>query len=283
MKRLKILVPKGKLFKNVYSLLEEAGFTLKLNSESSFLRDISDEVDFKLLKAQNIPKLIEIGAHDLGFSGFDWILETEACVEQLLDLKFDPVKIVAAVSATDSGWKKKDCLLVASEYVNLARSYLQKLNKKFLLIRSYGATEVFPPEDADLIVDNMATGKTLLENNLKVLEVILNSSTRLIASPSALQDEAKKKQIAELLTIFQAILNGRERVILEMNVGAQALEKIVKILPAMRSPTIASLYNGQGFSVKVAVPRSSVKKLIPQLKELGAGDILELDIRKVIV
>jgi ATP phosphoribosyltransferase len=148
-------------------------------------------------------------------------------------------------------------------------------------MRSFGATEVFPPEDADLIVDNTSSGKTLVENNLKVIDTLLRSTTRVVANPKALDDPDKRRVIDELLLLMRAVLDGRDRVVLEMNIDEQGLPALVNQLPAMKSPTIAQLYGQSGYAVKVAVKKTEIARLIPELKRLGATDILETDIRKV--
>ena len=150
-------------------------------------------------------------------------------------------------------------------------------------MRTFGATEVFPPDDADMIIDNTATGRTLKEHNLRVIGELLKSSTRFIANKEIFEDSRKKEKITEMKMLFQAILDARERVMLEMNIPENRFEEIVKILPCMRSPTVAPLFGEKGFAVKVAVKIEETTKLIPKLKRLGATDILEYEIRKVVL
>jgi ATP phosphoribosyltransferase len=236
------------------------------------------------MKPQNIPQLIEIGAHDLGFTGYDWIVETAAQIEEILDLGFDRVKIVSAAPSTVTREELKSRkIIVASEYENISRAYLNRENFNYIFVRTYGATEAFPPEDADLIIDNTATGQTLKENGLKIVDVLFTSSTKLIANPASLKDSWKKEKIEEIVMLITSVLQARERVMLEMNVPADRLEEIVKILPCMRSPTVSTLFNEQGYAVKVAVLKKEATRLIPLLKKLGATDILEYEFRKVVI
>ena len=166
---------------------------------------------------------------------------------------------------------------------NIAKIFLKKEGYEYTFLRTYGATEVFPPDDADMIIDNTSTGRTLKENNLHVISTILESSTRFFANKNALEDPQKREKILEMKMIFQALLDARERVMLEMNVPEERFEDVVKKLPCMRSPTVAPLYGEDGYSVKVVVKKTEAAKLIPLLKKLGAMDILEYDIRKVVL
>ena len=225
-----------------------------------------------------------MGSHDIGFTGYDWILETEANVIEIMDLQFDPVKIVAAIPEMlvkkDLGKRR---IVVASEYEQIAAKYLEQKNYNYILLRTFGATEVFPPEDADMIIDNISTGRTLKEHNLQIVDTILESSTRFIANKEAINDPWKNEKIDEMKMIFQAVLDARQRVMLEMNVPKEKFNKIVKFLPCMRSPTVSPLYGEQGYAVKVAVKKHEVIKLIPLLKKYGATDILEYDFRKLVL
>ncbi|MGQ9618498.1 MAG: ATP phosphoribosyltransferase [Candidatus Aminicenantia bacterium] len=282
--KLKILIPKGKIFSEVSKLLQETNLIQHFNERSYFPISSDPQIEAKLMKPQNIPELVEIGSHDVGFTGFDWIIETGAKVEELIDLGFDPVKIVSAapVSFIKEELKSRK-IIVASEYEKISKKYLEREGFNYLFIRTYGATEAFPPEDADMIVDNTDTGQTLKDNGLKIIDEILSSSTRFIANPKALSHPWKKLKIEELLMLFSSVLNARERVMLEMNVPTEKLGEIAKILPCMKAPTIAPLSNNLGYAVKVAVYKKQTSQLIPLLKKLGATDIVEYEFRKVIV
>lgn len=282
--KLRVVIPKGRICQNIVDLINDAGITLHLDERVYRPIVIDKEIEIKIMKPQNIPKLVELGSHDIGFTGYDWIVETGADVTEIMDLKFDPVRIVAAIPQT---FVNKDIhkrkILVASEYENITRTFLKKEKYKFVFLRTYGATEVFPPDDADMIIDNTSTGITLEEHNLSIIATILESSTRFIANKKTLTDKWKSERIYELKMLFQAILDARGRVMLEMNIPKARFEEIVKVLPCMRSPTVAPLYGEQGYAVKVAVKKQEVTKLIPLVKKLGATDILEYEIRKVII
>jgi ATP phosphoribosyltransferase len=205
-------------------------------------------------------------------------------VEEILDLGFDRVRIVAAIPAgLEEEELKKQRIVAATEYVNLAEKWLKKSGYQFRILRTYGATEVFPPDDADMIIDNTASGQTLKDNGLRIVATLLESSTRFVASRAALADKEKKGRIEELAMLFKAVLDGRDRVLLEMNVAKNRFADLVSGLPAMRSPTVAPLYGDEGFAVKIAVKKGDIPDLIPRLKKLGAGDIVEYDLRKVVL
>lgn len=282
---LRLALPKGRIFEKVLALLNDCGLALRL-PERGYRPECNDErLTIKVLKAQNVAALVGLGSHDVGFTGRDWVEESGAHVVELLDLAFDPVRIVAAAPENQSRAEllTRPRLVVVSEYEHLTRRWLEAQGvRDFHYMRSYGATEVFPPEDADMIVDNTASGRTLVENKLQILDTLLQSTTRIIANPQAMEDPAKRAVIEELLLLVRAVLDARDRVVLEMNIDEARLPQLVAQLPAMKSPTIAQLYGQSGYAVKVAVRKSTVSRLIPELKRLGATDILETDIRKVI-
>lgn len=283
MEKLKILLPKGRIYENVVELFNGAGISIKLPERAYRPTVNQDDIEAKVMKPQNIGKLLELGAHDVGFTGRDWVEESNADVEEIMDLGFDTVRIVAAVpNGIDDAALKARRIIVATEYENITRRWLEANKIDSLVVRTYGATEVFPPDDADMIVDNTATGRTLIENGLRIVDTIMKSSTRMFASKSALADPEKKRKIMELKMLFSAVLDARDRVMLEMNVTKAKFQDLVTGLPSMRSPTVSPLFGDDGYAVKIAVKKSEVPNLLPKLKELGASDILEYDLRKVL-
>ena len=288
MEKLRILIPKGRIFDNVSRLFSEAGFPVSL-ADRTYRPVIGNGqspanwLDAKIMKPQNVGELLELGSHDAGFTGLDWIRESGADVEEILDLGFDNVKIVAAIPAgTDEGALKKKRIVAATEYMNLAEAWLKANSYQYRLLRTYGATEVFPPDDADMIIDNTSSGQTLRDNGLKIIDTLLESSTRFVASRAAMANNEKRGRIEELAMLFRAVLDGRDRVMLEMNVPKAKFSEMAAGLPAMRSPTVAPLYGDEGYAVKIAVKRHEVPDLITRLKKAGAADIVEYDLRKVV-
>jgi ATP phosphoribosyltransferase len=284
--KLRILIPKGRIYENIERLFADAGFSVKIPDRTYRPVLGVDWLDAKIMKPQNVGELLELGSHDAGFSGADWIEESGSDVVEILDLGFDRVSIVAAVPAGREEVIKSRKIVVATEYVNIAGRYLASKQYDYRIVRTYGATEVFPPDDADMIIDNTASGQTLHDNGLVITDTILKSSTRFIASKAAMTNPEKREMIERLAMLFKSALEGREKVMLEMNVAETQFKNLVGALPAMRSPTVSPLYHSDGaeggYAVKIAVKRTDVPDLIPRLKALGATDIVEYDLRKVV-
>ncbi len=285
---LKLVLPKGRINTKVLKLLSDCGIELVGGERDYRPQAYGFDFEVKLLKSQNIPSMVELGQHDIGFAGIDWIKERGCNIEVLKNLEYDPVKIVACIPE-DWDWQEmqKRKLIVASEYKNISAEYLNRLGLDYQLLRSYGATEVFPPEDADMIIDNTSTGSTIRANRLKIVDTVMASSTQFIANVDVMKDTGKRRDIEDLLTLMQAVINGRERVLLEMNCANDVIESIVELLPCMRYPTVSPLYQGTnsnspGFAVKAAVKKSQIRALIPELIAAGATDILETAIRKAV-
>ena len=253
----------------------------------------------KLLKPQNIVEMLANGSRDLGFAGADWVRELDGDLVELLDTGLDPVRVVAAApetlvaalgdsprdaSARAAAWAAAcgRIPLVASEYETIARSWIDANIPGACLIRSYGATEAFPPEDADLIVDNCATGSTLKANGLKIIDTIMTSSTRLYGSKQAMADEGKRKAADALVLILTSVLEARLRVMLEVNVSAADLESLISVLPCLRSPTLSPLEGGKDFAVRVAAPKASLATLIPEIKRRGGTDIVVTQLSQLV-
>jgi ATP phosphoribosyltransferase-like protein len=195
----------------------------------------------------------------------------------VLDLELDPVQLVAAAPGALLGLAGRlpsRRLIVASEYQRLTTLWIAERGMDATVLRSYGATEVFPPEDADLIVDNTATGETLAANGLHIFDVLLRSSTRLYASRAAWADPTRRGRIEDLVLVLRSVLEARRRVMVEVNVTDELLEAVVRVLPCMREPTIARLHGNAGFAIKAAVPREALATLIPRVKAAGGTDIV---------
>lgn len=273
---LRFALPKGRMQENVLRLLDDAGVKVRLGQREYRPSVSLPGFETKFLKPQNIVEMLDAGSRDLGFAGADWVAELGAGVVELLDTGLDPVQLVAAAPAglLLNGQLPGGELLVASEYESLTRQWITRKGLNARFVRSFGATEVFPPEDADLIVDNSATGSTLAANGLSIVDTLMTSSTRLYAHPRALDDPAKRERIEHLVLLLRSVLEARRRVMMEVNVTPEHLEQVVAVLPCMREPTIAPLHGGSGFAVKAAVPRADLPSLIPAVKRAGGTDIV---------
>jgi ATP phosphoribosyltransferase len=273
---LRLALPKGRMQDGVFALLSDAGIHVRAGTRSYHPELSVPGYAAKILKPQNIVEMIHLGSRDAGFAGADWVAELGAAVVEIFDTGLDPVRLVAAAPAAllRDGRLPTRRLVVASEYETLTRRWIDSAGLDATCVRSYGATEVFPPEDADFIVDNTATGATLQSNGLVVLDELMTSSTRLYANPAALEDPVRREAIEGLALVLRSVIEARSRVMLEVNVCAARLEALVRVLPAMREPTVSPLHAGAGYAVKAAVRRVDLPTLIPAIKASGGTDLV---------
>lgn len=273
---LRLALPKGRMQDGVLALLADAGMPARASVRAYRPTIGGGDFNAKVLKPQNIIEMLAADSRDIGFAGADWVAELGVDVIELLDTGLDPVRLVAAAPAAllVDGSLPKRRLTIASEYPRLTTDWVARAKLDAMVVRSFGATEVFPPEDADLIVDNTATGSTLAANGLVIVATLLTSSTRLYANPRALDDPSRRTAIEGFTMLLASVLEARSRVMLEVNVAAAQLEAVCAALPCMREPTIASLHGNAGFAVKAAVARALLPQLIPRIKALGGSDIV---------
>lgn len=273
---IKFAIPKGRMFEGVRRLLSDGGISIR-STERGY-RPVLPLAGFsgKLLKPRAIVEMLDAGARDLGFAGADWVRETGADVVEIVDTGLDHVRLVAAAPASllEGGCLPARRLIVASEYARLAIAWIKDRGLDATLLRSYGATEVLPPEDADCIIDNTATGATLAANGLIVIDQLMVSSTRLYASRAAMEDPMKREQIERVGLIVRSVLEARQRVMVEINVPAERLDAVVGVLPCMREPTVSALRSQSGYAVKAAVRRDELAQVVPIIKRLGGTDIV---------
>lgn len=260
----------------VLQLLADAGMPVRLSQRDYRPRLPDPHVDCKLLKPQNVVEMLHLGTRDLGFAGADWVAELGVDLVEVLDTGLDPVRIVAAAppALLVAGELPQRPLVVASEYERLTRDWLARAGRDATFVRSYGATEAFPPDDADVIVDNTATGDTLAANGLSICAELLRSTTRLYANPQSWADPARRARIDAFVWLLRSVLDARLRAMLDVNVDADRLAAVVAALPAMQNPTIAPLHSGTAFAVRAAVPRRDLPNLLLTLRALGARDLV---------
>jgi len=280
----RLALPKGRMQDGVFALLADAGIQVRL-SERGYRPTISlAGFDTKILKPQNIVEMLHLGSRDLGFAGADWVDELQAELVEMLDTRLDPVRIVAAApkEIVVDGRLPTTRLVVASEYERMTRAWITRKNLDAVFVRSYGATEVFPPEDADCIVDNTAIGSTLRANGLEIVDELMRSSTRLYAHPRALDVPEKRAAIEHVVLLVRSVIEARRRVMVELNVPDAQLEALIAVLPCMREPTVSRLHGEAGYAVKAAVPRADLPTLIPTLKSRGGTDIVVSNLAQIV-
>jgi ATP phosphoribosyltransferase len=243
-----------------------------------------EDAEAKVLKPQNIVEMLAHGSRDMGFAGADWVAELSANVVEVLDTGLDQVEVVAAAPSDllEQGRLPNRRLIVASEYECLTRRWTEERGIDAEVVRSYGATEVFPPEDADVIVDCSATGATLRANSLTVVDSLMTSSTWLYASPAAWSQPEKRRRIEDVALLLRSVLEARRRVMLEVNASEECLARVVAALPAMRRPTVSPLYGNGSYAVKAAIPRDALPQVIPAVKAAGGTDLVVSTLAQIV-
>jgi len=274
---LRIGIPKGRLQDAVTELMIDAGIDIAIGSRNYRPLISWPDLEAKLLKPQNVVKMLHSGSRDIGFAGADWVAELDLELVELLDTSLNPVRIVAAAPPAlldDGRFPPGARLIVATEYVTLANRWLDDQPFDGTVVQSFGATEAFPPEDADLIVDNISTGDTLRGNGLMIIDTLMHSSTRLYANPAALDDPDKRSRTDDITRLLRSVLEARQRVMLDLNVAPTDLERVIAVLPCMREPTVAKLHGDNGYAIRAAVPRADLPGLILELRTRGATDLI---------
>ncbi len=275
-KVIRMALPKGRMFDQVVDLLKGAGISIR-QSERGYRPTISlPNYIAKILKPRNVITMLDAGARDIGFAGADWIAETKTDLPELLDTGLNPVRLIVAAphEILVDGKLPDRHLVVASEYPVLTQGWIDANNLDAEVLTTHGATEVFPPEDADCIVDNTATGSTLRANGLAIIDEIMKSTTRVYASKNAVADPEIKEQLDIFVMLLDSVLKARERVMMDLNVAQDNLEQVVACLPSMRQPTVSPLSDSGWVAVRSAVPKKQLAEMVPRLKNAGACDIV---------
>ena len=282
-------LPKGSLQESTFSLFKRAGFNVSCSSRS-YIPSIDDpEIKCRLLRPQEMSRYVELGLLDAGICGFDWVFENGSDVQEVCELNYskatsNPVRWVLAVP-NDSPIKSVKDLegkRISTEAVGLTRRYLEENGVKADVEFSWGATEVKAPELVDAIVDLTETGSSLRANNLRIVDTILTSTTRMIANKASWQDPVKRAKLEQLKMLLLGALDAQRRVLLKCNAPKATLEQIVKVMPALHAPTVNKLNDGDWFAVESVVEEQIVRDLIPQLTANGATGIIELPLNKII-
>jgi ATP phosphoribosyltransferase len=289
---LRLVLPKGSLEHATFELFAAADLAVRRTSEVDYRAKIDDpRVDeVHILRPQEIPTYVAEGLFDLGVTGRDWVEETGADVVSLGELRYskataEPIKVVLAVSDESAVQKVEDLpqgCRISTEYPQLTRRFLAERGMQAEVRFSFGATEAKVPDIADAVVEITETGRALRAAGLRVIDTLLLSYTELIANPVSVADPEKLRAMGQLLVLLQGALEARGKVLVKLNVSPVDLPAIIAVLPSMRSPTVSELFGVAGFAVEAVVPKSEINVLIPELKERGATDIIELSIAKIV-
>ncbi|MCS5635588.1 MAG: ATP phosphoribosyltransferase [Myxococcota bacterium] len=287
-RKLRLALPKGSLQSTTFDLFEKAGFDIRVAPRSYYPSINDPEIECILIRPQEMARYISQGVMDCGVTGLDWVLESGAEVEQLADLRapwpnYGAVRWVLAVKEGSPYSVPEDLegKRIATEVMELTRGYLADRGIKAQLEFSWGATEVKPPVLADAIVDVTETGSSLRANNLKVLDVLLESTPRFVANRQAASDEWKRGKMERILMLLNAAIAASTRVGLSMNVPRAVLDTVLALLPES-SPTLSPLSDEDWVDVFVIIDEEKVRELVPKLSKAGARVIVETPLNKII-
>lgn len=287
--KLKLGLPKGSLQEATFTMFRKAGYHISVGSRS--YRPFVDDEDLEplLIRAQEMARYVESGVLDVGLTGKDWIEESGADIIEVADLIYAkqglrPVRWVLAVPNNSDIKTPKDLegKTIATEAVGLTRKYLDKIGVHAKVEFSWGATEVKAPDLVDAIVEITETGSSLRANNLRIVDVLLESTTKMIANKASWEDKWKRKKIENMKLLLKGALAAEEKVGLKMNVEETNIQKIMALLPALRKPTISKLSEEGWCAVETVIDEKVVRDLLPKLIATGAQDIVEYPLNKVI-
>jgi len=305
MEKVRFAIPKGHLAEATFRTLERAGYIIS-GTERTYRPTINDpKIELKILRSQEIPIFVSEGLQDVGITGLDWIKETRADVEVLLDLEYSRVKLVVAIPKSwteirslsdllEKFLRENRTLRISTEYLNLSAEYVKAnsvyqqffgdvdplivtpwwrrgKNPKVSVYLSFGATEAKPPEDADAIVEVTETGASLEQNDLKIIETVMESTAVLIANKRSMKDESKREKIYDILTLLKGVVDGRKKLHIFVNVNKENLHELLKKLPALKGPTVSPLSDKNWYSVNTVIEKDRFLELLPTLRKLAQG------------
>lgn len=286
---LRLGIPAGSLQEATGELFRRAGYKITFNSRSYYPTIDDDEIECLLIRAQEMARYVADGVLDAGLTGYDWIVETGADVQEVAELVFSkvsrrPVRWVLCVPEDSPVQSVKDLAgkRIATEAVGLTRQYLARHGVEAKVEFSWGATEVKPPRLADAIVEVTETGSSLRANNLRIVDEILKSTTRFIANRASYADGWKRRKIDDIVLMLQGAMAAEGKVGLMMNVPRESLRQVLSLLPALQQPTVSSLADEGWVDVNTVLDESIVRNIIPKLKSAGARGIVEYPLNKVI-
>ena len=317
MTKVKFAIPKGSLEEATFSLMEKSWTKVQRKSRTYRVTLDDPDISVKMLRPQEIPTFVSEGLYDVGITGKDWIAETKSDVEALLDLEIGKIKLVVAIpdnyrfksldEMVASYAKQKKILRISSEYLTTASKFIKQLksykkfygskdpqivtpwlrlgaNKSVQIHLSFGATEAKPPDAVDAIMDVTETGTTLGQNQLKIVDIVKESSAHLIANKNSLKDKAKREKIYDILTVMRGAVQGRKYLHIYLNVEEKNMQKLLSSIPSLKKQTISPLSVKGWYGINTIVPKSEFHKMIPKLRRIAQGlvvheprQILELE------
>jgi ATP phosphoribosyltransferase len=285
---LKLGIPKGSLQDATFDLFEKAGFEISGYERSYFPRIDDDAIRLIMLRAQEMSRYVEEGVLDAGFTGYDWIVENNSDVQEVCELLYskatsNPACWVLAVPNESRVREPKDLRggIIATELVNTTRKYFEAMKVDVKVEFSWGATEV-KARLVDGIVELTETGSSLRANELRAIDTVMTSTTRFIANRKAWKDDFKREKIENIAIVLNAAIDAKTRVGMKLNVKKEDVEKVLKILPAEKSPTVSPLADADYVAVEIVIEDQVERRLIPELKRAGASGIITYPLNKVI-
>ena len=288
--KLKLGIPKGSLEQATIELFRKAGFNIRTSSRSYFPSIDDEEIECMLIRAQEMARYVEDGVLDAGLTGRDWVEESGARVETLCDLiyakqSFGKVRWVLAVPESSIFKSVQDLegKIIATELVETTKRYLQRNGVTAKVEFSWGATEVKPPVLADAIVEVTETGASLRASNLRIIETVLESNTQLIGNIDSVREEWKRRKLDDIKMLLEGAINALGKVGLMLNVLRENLSAVLAILPALKKPTISQLSDEGWLALNTVLDESTVRHIIPRLKEAGAQGIVEYPLNKIVL
>ncbi len=286
---LRLGLPKGSLQEPTLELFKRAGFNIVVSSRSYRPAVDDDELEIRLLRAQEIGRYVDHGFLDCGITGRDWIVENNADVEVITDMRYSkatsrPTRWVLVVPDDSPVRSVKDLQgkRIATEAVEMTKKYLAANGVEAEVEFSWGATEVKVPELVDAIVDITETGSSLRANKLRIVDTLMESYPQFVSSKPAARDEWKRQKMETLVLLLKGALEARDKVGLKMNVPSAKLDEVVASLPSQRSPTVSQLASPEWVAVETVIDEATVRNIIPRLKSLGAEGIVEYPLNKVV-
>ena len=288
---LRLVLPKGSLEKATLELFAAADLPVMRSSAVDYKATIDDPriADVRILRPQEIPMYVAEGLFDFGITGRDWVEETGSDVVSLGELRYskatsNPIQVVAAVAEDSPVQRIEDLpqgVRVTSEYPKLTERYFASKGIAADVRLSYGATEAKIPDIADCVVEITETGRALRAAGLRIIDTVLVSYTELVVNKASYDDPVKRHAMGQLMTLLLGTLDARDKVLVKLNVDADHFKAVLGVLPSAKSPTISELANG-GYAIESVVDKRTINTLIPELKDAGASDILELPISKIV-